>query len=164
MNRLNVGLAPSYATLSYRPLSSLCNLKAWSIKQIMDIPMGTNCALLIADLKKANTSVKETSFLDLNIKVIGSNVNTSVCDKRDDFGIPIINFPWLDGDVPRLPSYGIYILQLVSFARCCTSVLDFNYKDLQITSKLLIQSYIYHKLRKHLESYQVILWAFVQIW
>ena len=35
---------------------------------------------------KANTSDKETSFLDLNIKVIGSNIHTSVYDKRDDFG------------------------------------------------------------------------------
>ena len=55
----------------------------------------------------ANTSDKETSFLDLNINVIGSDIHTSVYDKRDDFGFPIVNFPWLSGDVPRLPSYGI---------------------------------------------------------
>ena len=60
-------------------------------------------------LNKANNSDKETSFLDLNIKVIGSDIHTSVYDKRDDFGFPIVNFPWLSGDVPRLPSYGIYI-------------------------------------------------------
>ena len=51
-------------------------------------------------LNKANTSNKESSFLDLNIKVIGSDVHTS--DKRDDFGFPIVNFPCLSGDVPRL--------------------------------------------------------------
>ena len=55
-------------------------------------------------LKKANTSDKETSFLDLNINVIASDVYTSVYDKRDDLGFPIVNFPWLSGDVPRLPS------------------------------------------------------------
>ena len=48
----------------------------------------------------------------------------------------------------RLPSYGIYISQLVRFASCCTSVLDFLFKNLQITSKLLTQGYRYHKLRK----------------
>ena len=99
-------------------------------------------------LNKANTSDKETSFLDLNIKVIASDIHTSVYDKRDDFGFPIVNFPWLSGDVPRLPSYGIYISQLVRFARCCTSVLDFHSKNLQITSKLLTQGYRYHKLWK----------------
>ena len=99
-------------------------------------------------LNKANTSDKETSFLDLNIKVVGSNIHTSVYDKRDDFGFPIVNFPWLSGDVPRLPSYGIYISQFVRFARCCTSVFDFHSKNLQITSKLLTQGYRYHKLQK----------------
>ena len=40
-------------------------------------------------LNKANTFDTETSFMDLNIKVIGSNIHTSVYDKRDDFGFPI---------------------------------------------------------------------------
>ena len=46
-------------------------------------------------LNKANTSDKDTSFLYLNIKVIGSDtcIHTSVYDKRDDFGFPIVNFP-----------------------------------------------------------------------
>ena len=99
-------------------------------------------------LNKANTSDKETSFLDLNIKVIGSDVHTSVYDKRDNFGFPIVNFSWLSGDVPRLSSYGVYISQLVGFAGCCTSVSDFNSKNLELTSKLLSQGYRYDKLRK----------------
>ena len=39
------------------------------------------------------------------------NIHTSVYDKRDDFEFPIVNFPWLSGDVSRLQSYGIYISQ-----------------------------------------------------
>ena len=38
---------------------------------------------------------KIPSFLDLNIKVIGSDVHTKVYDKRDDFRFPIVDFPWL---------------------------------------------------------------------
>ena len=74
-------------------------------------------------LSKAITSYKEISFLDLDIKV-GSDVHTSVYDKRDDFGFPIVNFPWFSGDVPRLPSYVIYISQLVSV----TSVSDYPFQ------------------------------------
>ena len=79
-------------------------------------------------LNKAITSDKETSFLDLNIKVVGSDVHTSVYDKRDDFGFPIVNFSWFSGDVPRLPSYVVYISQLVRFARFCTSVSDYPFQ------------------------------------
>ena len=99
-------------------------------------------------LNKAITCYKETPFLDLKIKVVDDGFHTNVYDKRDDFGFPIVNFPWLSGDVPRLPSYGIYISKLIRFARCCTSVFDFHSINLQITSKLLSQGYKYHKLRK----------------
>ena len=87
----------------------------------------------VLQLNKANISDKETSFLDLNIKVVGSNIHTSVYDKRDDFGFPIVNFPWLSGDVPRLPSYGIYISQLV---RLLDVVLAFLISILKIFKSL----------------------------
>ena len=32
--------------------------------------------------------------------------------KRDDFGLGIVNLPWLSGDVPRPQSYVVYIFQL----------------------------------------------------
>ena len=46
-------------------------------------------------LNKTITTDKETSFLDFDLKVVGSDVHTSVYDKRDDFGFPIVNFPGL---------------------------------------------------------------------
>ena len=42
--------------------------------------------------------------------------------KRDDFNFEIVNFPLFDGDVPRSPSYGVYISQLIRFARVCSTV------------------------------------------
>ena len=36
-----------------------------------------------------------------------------IYDKRDDFNFEIVNFPFLDGDVPRSPSYGVYVLRKV---------------------------------------------------
>ena len=86
-------------------------------------------------LNKANTSDKET-VLHLNIKVIERMfiVHTRVYGKREYFGFPIVIFPWSNGDVLWVQSYGVYIPQLVKFARCCTSVLDFSSNNLQITS------------------------------
>ena len=76
-------------------------------------------------------------FLGFKYQVICSNIHTSVYHKRDDFGFPIVYFPWLSSGVPRLPSYRIYISELVRFAWCCTSVFDFHPKNHQVTSKLL---------------------------
>ena len=65
---------------------------------------------------------------------------TKIYDKRDDF-IPadfeIVNFPFLDGDVPRSASYRVYISQLIRFARASSSVADFKTRN-----KLLTPCYI----------------------
>ena len=45
--------------------------------------------------------------VNLNIKVMGNNIHTSIYNNRDYFGLPIVNFPSLSGDVPRPLSYGI---------------------------------------------------------
>ena len=59
-----------------------------------------------------------------------------------------MNFPFLDGDVPRSTSYGVYNSQLIRFARVSSHVDDFNTRNKALTAKLLRQGYRYHKLRK----------------
>ena len=99
-------------------------------------------------LNKANSSDTEAPFLDLNLSITNGVVSSKIYDKRDDFNFEIVNFPFFDGDVPRSPSYGVYISQLIRFARVCSYVDDFNNRNLFLTAKLLKQGYRYHKIRK----------------
>ena len=63
-------------------------------------------------LNRANSSDTEAPFfLDLNLCISNGTVSTKIYDKRDDFDYDIVNFPFLDGDVPRRTSYGVYISQ-----------------------------------------------------
>ena len=64
------------------------------------------------------------------------------------FDFQILNFPYLDGDVPHRASYGIYISQLIRSAGISRHVTDFNTRNKLLSAKLLNQSYWYHKLRK----------------
>ena len=64
-------------------------------------------------------------------------VLSTIYDKRDDFNFEIANFPFLDRDVPRSPSFGVYIPQLIRFVRVCFYVDDFNKRNLFLTAKLL---------------------------
>ena len=173
-------------------------------RQIVGIPMGTNCAPLVADLflfcyekhfmlslsdnnqtdiieafnstsrylddllnidnpyfeqmvgqiyptelqlNKAKSSDTEAPFLDLNLSITNGIVS-SKNDKQDDFNFEIVNFPFLDGDVPRSPSYGVFISQLIRFARVRSNFDDFNNRNLFLTAKLLKQGYRYNKIRK----------------
>ena len=174
-------------------------------RQVIGIPMGTNCAPLIADLflycyesdfmlklskgnndnlieafnntsrylddvlnldnpyfadhiadiypselqlNKANNTDSEADYLDINIMITNGTAYTKIYDKRDDYNFDIVNFPHLDGDVPRATSYGVYISQLIRFARGCSDVSDFNKRNFLLTSRLLQQGYRFHKLRK----------------
>ena len=99
-------------------------------------------------LNKANTSDTEAAFVDLHLSISNNIVSTEIHDKRDDFDFEIVNFPILDGDVPRSTSYGVYISQLIPFARASSYVPDFNTRNKLLTQKLLKQGYLYHKLRK----------------
>ena len=86
-------------------------------------------------LNKANTSDTEASFLDLHLSILNGIFSSKIYDKRDDFDI--VNFPFLDGDVPRSTSYGVYISQLIRFARVSSHVVDFNSCNKSLTAKLL---------------------------
>ena len=58
-----------------------------------------------------------------------SIVSTKIYDKRDAFDFEMSQFPNLDGDVPRSTSYGVYISQLIRFARASCHVADFNTRN-----------------------------------
>ena len=83
-----------------------------------------------------------------DLSISNGTVSTKIYDKRDDFDFDIVNFPFLDGDVPRSTSYGVYISQLIRFARESSNVSDFSCRNKALTAKLLKQGYRYHKLRK----------------
>ena len=166
-------------------------------RQVVGIPMSTNCAPLVADLilfcyerdfmmslsddkqadvidafnttsrylddilninnvyldnmvsqiypseLKLNASETEAAFLDLHLSISYDIVSTKIYDKRDDFDFEIVNFPFLDGDVPGSTSYGVYISQLIHFARASSYVADFNTRNKLLTQKLLEQGYRY---------------------
>ena len=155
-------------------------------RQVIGIPMGTNCAPLLADLflysyenefldnmirsghrrlarsfnlcyryiddlivfnnkkfldylkkiypsqltvEKANKSDHLADYLDLTFIIdSGGKLSTRLYDKRDDFDFHIVNFPFLSSNIPSGPSYGVYISQLIRYARCCSHYDDFRYR------------------------------------
>ena len=80
-------------------------------------------------LNKANSSDTEAAFLDLHLSIVDGVVCCKIYDKRDDFDFEIVHFPFLDGDVPRAASYGVYISQLIRFARVSSHETDFNTRN-----------------------------------
>ena len=91
--------------------------------------------------------------MNLNLSISNGIVSTKIYDKRDDFDYDIVNFPFRDGDVPLRSSYGVYISQLIPFARASSHVTDFNCRNKALTAKLLKQNYRYYKLLKEFSKF-----------
>ena len=93
-------------------------------------------------LNKANASDNDAAFLDLNLSIHNDTVSTKIYDKRDDFDFDIVNFPFLDGDVPRRPSYGVYIRGLSK------TFVDSRFTCLYFLAKIVLRSETFAHGRK----------------
>jgi hypothetical protein len=83
-----------------------------------------------------------TSFLDLYLEFDDSGqLSTKIYDKRDDFDFKIINFPNMCSNIPASPAYGVYISQLICYARASSNYSDFLKRHLHLRNRLLDQGY-----------------------
>ena len=168
-------------------------------QQIVGIPMGTNCAPLLADLflysyeseflqklvkdkkihearafnftyryiddvlsinnsrfaeflplihppeleaKETTDTASSASFLDLYLEFDDSGqISTKIYDKRDSFNFKNINFPNMCSNIPASPAYGVYISQLIRYARASSNYSDFLKRHLHLRNRLLDQGY-----------------------
>ena len=153
-------------------------------QQVIGIPMGTNCAPLLADLflysyeaefiqtliksgkrhlaksddvlsinnpkfgnyiddrYPAELEIKDTtdadhraSYLDLDISYgRDKRLQVKLYDKRDDFTFNIVNFPFLCSNIPQSPAYGVYVSQLIRYARASSAYIDFLVRSRLLTN------------------------------
>ena len=69
-------------------------------------------------------------------------LSTRLYDKCDDFDFHTVNFPFLSSNIPSGPSYGVYMPQLIRYARSCSHYDDFRYLHKCLVDRLLSQGYI----------------------
>ena len=170
----------------------------FSGQQVIGIPMGTNCAPLLADLflysyeaefiqtliksgkrhaksfcftyryiddvlsinnpkfgnyiddiypaeleiKNTTDADRRASYLDLDLSYDrDKRLQVKLYDKRDDFNFNIVNFPFLSSNIPQSPAYGVYVSQLIRYARASSAYSDFLVRVRLLTGKLLGQGY-----------------------
>ena len=91
--------------------------------------------LEIKDTTESNTSA---SYLDLLLSIgRDGQLHTSLYDKLDDFNFHITNFPFLSSNIQSSPAYGVFISQLIRYARACSSYECFILRAMRLSNKLL---------------------------
>ena len=106
------------------------------------------------EIKDTTESNSSASYLDLLLS-IGRNgqLHTSIYDKRDDFNFHITNFPFLSSNIPSSPAYGVFISQLIRYARACSLYGCFILRATRLSNKLLEQGYVKERLKSSLMKF-----------
>ena len=74
------------------------------------------------EINDTTESTTSASYLDLLLSIgRDGQLHTSIYDKQDDFIFHITNFPFLSSNIPSSPAYGVFISQLIRYARACSS-------------------------------------------
>ena len=105
-------------------------------------------------VEKANKSDHLAEYLDLTFIIdSGGKLSTRLYDKHDDFDFHFVNFPFLSSNIRSGPSYGVYILQLLRYAQCCSYYDDSKYCHKCLVDRLLSQGYIALRLEKSFKKF-----------
>ena len=104
-------------------------------------------------IKETTETSASSSYLDCYLYIDNGKLTTRLYDKRDDFNFPIVNFPFLSSNIPSAPAYGVYVSQLIRYARTCSNYQDFMERGKVLTQKLLSQGYQKTKLVATLKKF-----------
>ena len=105
-------------------------------------------------VEKANKPDYLANYLDLTFIIdSGGELSTRLYDKRDDFDFHIVSFPYLSSNILSGPSYGVYISQIIRYARCCSHYDDFRYRHKCLVDQFLSQGYIALRLEKSFKKF-----------
>ena len=92
------------------------------------------------EVKETTDTASSASFLDLEFDDSGQ-ISNKIYDKLDDFNFKIINYLNMGSNIPASPAYGVYISQLIRYARASSNYSDFLKRHLHLRNRLLDQGY-----------------------
>ena len=130
------------------------------------------------EIKETTETAASSLYLDCYLYIDNGKLTTRLYYKRNDFNFPTVNFPFLSSNIPSVPAYGVYVSQLIRYARTCSNYQDFMERGKVLTTKLLSQGYQKKKNKKkktkkkkknwkqHLRSSMgdIMIWSITTVW
>ena len=100
------------------------------------------------EIKLESNNISEVAYLDLKLTTENTRLIISLYDKRDNFSFDIVNYPYIDSCIPKKSALGVYMSQLIRYARICSKFVDFKLKAVSLIKKLKNQGYYDRDLRR----------------
>ena len=135
-------------------ISHTCILMTFYLSIILDLQNVFHWYILQSwKLKRPHIQLRPHHFWTFSCQL-----STKIYDKRDDYNFKIINFPNMCSNIPATPAYGVYISQLIRYARASSNYSDFLKRHVHLRNRLLDQGYenirLIRSLKKFIFRYQ----------
>ena len=72
---------------------------------------------------------------------------------KETYKFHIVSFPDLSGNIPMKHSYGVFVSQIIRYARCCGDLPDFTKRTKSLIEKLVEQGFKTDQLKKVFEKF-----------
>ena len=106
------------------------------------------------EIKDTTESFTSASYFDLLLSVgRDGQLRTSLYDKRNGFNFHITNVPFLSSNNRYSHASGVFISQLIRYARACSSYECFFLWAVRLSNKLLGQEYVKKRFKSSLRKF-----------
>ena len=105
---------------TYRYIDDVLSLKKTKFAEYLEFIY----QLRKREIKETTEAAASSSYLDCYLYIDNGKLTTRLYDKRDDFNFPIVNSPFLSNNIPSAPAYGVYVSQLIHYARAWSNKLS----------------------------------------
>ena len=112
-------------------------------------------------LKNTNTSTKKSNYLDLTISISNGKFRYKLFDKRSEFPFMVINYPFISSNIPRVPSYGVYLAQLIRFCYIFSESNNLVNAFKELNKKLMDQGFVMNTLKR---KFKVFTNRYLHLW
>ena len=104
-------------------------------------------------LKRTNISPAVVNFLDSTVSIHQGKFVYKLYDKRNEFNFNVINYPFACGYIPKTPSHGIFISQLIRFCNMNSSFKHYVSNCHDFYTKLVNQNFDIRRLKRNFDIF-----------
>ena len=133
--------------LTFRYIDDVLSINNPKFNEYLDVIYSSEL-----EIKDTSDSLHFVNFLDLCLRINNKQITTCLYDKRDDINFNIVNFPFLNSNIPSSPAYGVFVSQLVRYSRSSSDYLDFVKRSSILVERLAKQGFslsrLHHAFKK----------------
>ena len=97
-------------------------------------------------LDRSGNNDRDVAYLDVRVTIDDNKISSSVFNKTDSFGFPVVNFTFPESNIPMQLGYDVFYGQILRYSRIFSDVHAFIDKSASLLHTFEDRGYLYRDL------------------